>query len=263
MPNWVINKVKFSNKGKEILDKIIVVNDDKEELDENDVRFDFNKILPMPTSLNVASGGYDNMAIQYTLLKMSFSQFEKTIRKLKETKANFYGDYFSKIYRNKKYTLEELESVAEKFEQQLKDNKKDLFDEVDYEDLGIKNLEELGNVYLNNIINYGTDSWYDWCVNNWGTKWNAYRTYRNSDDEVGFETAWSCPFEVLKELSKQYKDVEIDVQYADEDIGSNCGEFVLLNGEIKEEIDIQNTTDFALDVWGYDKEEYYQERNEE
>lgn len=261
MPNWVINKVKFSNKGKEILDKIIVVNDDKEELDEDDVRFDFNKILPMPTSLDVVSGGYDDTAMQYALLKMDIPKLKETIEKLKSIHTGFYGNYFNKIYTHKKYSLEELEKENDEFKENLK--KKDHYLMANYTKMGIKNLEELGNVYLNNIIDYGADSWYDWCVNNWGTKWNACETYRNSDDEVEFETAWGCPFEVLKELSKQYKDVEIDVQYADEDIGSNCGEFVLLNGEIKEEIDIQDTTDFALDVWGYDKEEYYQERNEE
>ena len=32
MPNWVTNKVKFKSRGKEIIDKIIKVDKDKEEL---------------------------------------------------------------------------------------------------------------------------------------------------------------------------------------------------------------------------------------
>ena len=171
MPNWVINKVKFSDKGKEILDKIIVVNDDKEELDEDDVRFDFNKILPMPTSLDVVSGGYDDVAMQYALLKMDIPKLKETIEKLKSIHTGFYGNYFNKIYTHKKYSLEELEKENDEFKENLK--KKDHYLMANYTKMGIKNLEELGNVYLNNIINYGADSWYDWCINNWGTKWNA------------------------------------------------------------------------------------------
>ena len=33
---------------------------------------------------------------------------------------------------------------------------------------------ELGKKYHNNLMKYGCTTWYDWCWNNWGTKWNAY-----------------------------------------------------------------------------------------
>lgn len=36
----------------------------------------------------------------------------------------------------------------------------------------------------------------------------------------------------MVELSKQYPNSEISVDYADEDIGSNCGSYVLKNGEL-------------------------------
>lgn len=66
----------------------------------------------------------------------------------------------------------------------------------------------------------------------WGTKWNACEAQH--DIEAGtaeFETAWSCPEGVLVALSKRFPDVEIEVQYADEDIGSNVGQFRLKAGE--------------------------------
>lgn len=100
---------------------------------------------------------------------------------------------------------------------------------------------------------------------NWGCKWNATRTYVISDDEVEFETPWSCPVEVLKELSRQFSGVEIYVEYADEDYGSNCGYFTLLNGEFDEFVDMDGDTDFALRVQGYGEdeiEEYYKEMAE-
>ena len=256
MPNWVINKVKFSSRGKEIIDKITSTNNDEEYVD-------FNKIIPMPKTLNITSGGNDRDAMQYALLKMDTLQLKQTIEKLKETYTSFYGNYFKKIYRHKKYTLEELEKVAKEFEEKLNSGKQDRFNEVDYKELGVNNLEDLGNVYINNILQYGADSWYDWCCENWGTKWNASDTYIIDDNEIEFSTAWSCPLNIFKELSKQFSGVEIAVDFADEDIGSNCGKITFLNGEMEEYIDMDGNTDFALEVWGYDKEEYYTMINEE
>ena len=256
MPNWVINKVRFSSRGKEIIDKITSTNNDEEYVD-------FNKIIPMPKTLNITSGGNDRDAMQYALLKMDALQLKQTIEKLKETSTSFYGNYFEKIYSCKKYTLEELEKVAKEFEEKLNSGKQDRFNEVDYKELGVNNLEDLGNVYINNILQYGADSWYDWCCENWGTKWNSSDTYIIDDTEIEFSTAWSCPVNIFKELSKQFSGVEIAVDFADEDIGSNCGKITFLNGEIEEYIDMDGNTDFALEVWGYDKEEYYTMINEE
>ena len=256
MPNWVINKVKFSSRGKEIIDKITSTNNDEEYVD-------FNKIIPMPKTLNITSGGNDRDAMQYALLKMDALQLKQTIEKLKETSTSFYGNYFEKIYSCKKYTLEELEKVAKEFEEKLNSGKQDRFNEVDYKELGVNNLEDLGNVYINNILQYGADCWYDWCRENWGTKWNVSDTYIIDDTEIEFSTAWSCPVNIFKELSKQFSGVEIAVDFADEDIGSNCGKITFLNGEIEEYIDMDGNTDFALEIWGYDKEEYYTMINEE
>ena len=254
MPNWVTNKVKFKSRGKEIIDKISSTDNDEEYVD-------FNKIIPRPKTLNITSGGNDRYAMQYALLKMSVSKFKKTIKRLEEIPTSFYGNYFAKIYNHKRYTLAELEEVAKEFKKKIKD--KDPLDEVDYKELGVKNLKDLGNVYINNILQYGADSWYDWCCENWGTKWNATNTYIVDDTEIEFSTAWSCPVNIFKELSRQFSGVEIVVEFADEDIGTNCGKITFLNGEIEEYIDMDGDTDFALEVCGYDKEEYYAMINEE
>ena len=253
MPNWVTNKVKFKNRGGEIINKIISTNE----------QIDFNKIIPRPKTLDIPSGSSDIYAMQYALLKMNIPKLKETIEKLKTTSTSFYGNYFAKIYRNKKYTLEELEKVAKEFKEQLENDKQDSSDEVNYKDLGINSLEDLGNVYINNILQYGADSWYDWCCENWGTKWNATSTYIVDDTEIEFDTAWDCPVNIFKELSRQFSGVEIVVEFADEDVGSNCGIITFLNGEIEEYIDMNGDTDFALEVLGYDKEEYYEMMNEE
>lgn len=113
----------------------------------------------------------------------------------------------------------------------------------------------------NLIAKYGANNWYDWCIANWGTKWNSYEvSYSDDKKKIVFDTAWSCPLPVIEALSEKFKDTTFTLKYADEDIGNNCGTVVLLNGEIlsQEEGDDK----FACEVKGYDYEELLKEREE-
>jgi len=66
----------------------------------------------------------------------------------------------------------------------------------------------------------------------WGTKWNACSSKAYPDEGCcKFDTAWSCPTSVLLKLSERFPDDTINVVYADEDIGSNCGTFTLKDGK--------------------------------
>jgi hypothetical protein len=53
-----------------------------------------------------------------------------------------------------------------------------------------------------NLEKYGYKDWYDWCVDNWGTKWNSYDVSIN-EDSIGFNTAWSPPTPVIIELAEK------------------------------------------------------------
>jgi hypothetical protein len=61
-----------------------------------------------------------------------------------------------------------------------------------------------------NLKDYGYKNWYDWSVANWDTKWNAYSCYTLEDEsltledlsDIGFQTAWSPPINVIRELAK-------------------------------------------------------------
>lgn len=69
----------------------------------------------------------------------------------------------------------------------------------------------------------------------WGTKWNAYEPKAYPDDgHCEFNTAWSCPMGFFEKLSERFPDDLIEVTYADEDIGSNCGIFAVKSGKIIE-----------------------------
>lgn len=81
-----------------------------------------------------------------------------------------------------------------------------------------------------------TSNWYGWSCQNWGTKWNGYETEVtpvNGDlCQLKFDTAWSHPAPVVDELSRRFPDEPIDVQWADEDLGSNVGTYTIKGGEV-------------------------------
>ena len=61
------------------------------------------------------------------------------------------------------------------------------------------------------------DRWYDWRVQNWDTKWDAYDVVITDNDpeclEVEFNTAWSPPEAICNELREKYPDVSISWFY--------------------------------------------------
>ena len=101
----------------------------------------------------------------------------------------------------------------------------------------------------------------EWSVANWGTKWNAYGYDEYTDysgcDELTFKTAWSAPHPILKKLSELFPDISFKHQWADEDIGMNCGERSYLGGEITDWFIPEGirATEFALEIWDYEPPE--------
>lgn len=100
---------------------------------------------------------------------------------------------------------------------------------------------ELGKQYLSNIVKYGFRTWYDWAINNWGTKWNAYSIRSENKNIIFFDTAWSNVLNLIKELSLKFPEVEFYYKWADEDCGHNCGEAEVINGESEAFVHINNS----------------------
>ena len=77
-----------------------------------------------------------------------------------------------------------------------------------------------------------------------GTKWNAYDCYKSryidtknyklkiAEWTIVFDTDRSTPFPIWEALALQYPDLTFDIQYADEDIGYNCGTIKIENWKI-------------------------------
>lgn len=97
----------------------------------------------------------------------------------------------------------------------------------------------VGSVDFNKIISMpdDVDSHY-WCIAQWGTKWNSYGYTADTgfkDGKLTFLTAWSAPHPILEKLSEMYPDIKFEHEWADEDIGMNCGRHIYFDGERTEE----------------------------
>lgn len=105
---------------------------------------------------------------------------------------------------------------------------------------------------------YGATNWYEWHVQNWGTKWSAYDMDRefslssNKDGQIKatirFNTAWSAPHPVIEKLSEMFKELEISLTWADEDTGQNVGTMVFSGGETIEEDIPEGGSKWAFEV---------------
>lgn len=96
--------------------------------------------------------------------------------------------------------------------------------------------------------------WYQWHIAFWGTKWNAYDGYTKigkTQLTFVFSTAWSAPFHVYEKLTELGYD--LDIRYADEDIGSNCGMITYDASEHRldhyVESELTNPDSFAKYTW--------------
>ena len=68
-----------------------------------------------------------------------------------------------------------------------------------------------------NVAQFGHKDWYDWCVANWGTKWDARDIdYDDGSDTVFFNTAWSPPIELFNWFARQYPDSEMQLEFIEE-----------------------------------------------
>lgn len=72
------------------------------------------------------------------------------------------------------------------------------------------------------IANYGTASWYDWSVAEWGTKWDAASTsFSITDTEavVTFDTAWSPPQKWLDKVVEAHPEGRTQLAFSEGGMG--------------------------------------------
>lgn len=167
-------------------------------LASEDRQIDFNRVIPMPVSLHDP----DPQQME--------SRAKAALGMFKEPTGE----------------PESLSDLTDRME--LSTTIKGLFKPIERESIGL--LIQA----IQNIAEYGFAYWYPWAVHNWGTKWNAYEV-ESDGDFVTFQTAWAHPEPVFLKLSAENPEISIKVEYADEDIGSNCGTVVYKAGAIEQQ----------------------------
>lgn len=245
MPNYVINKIRFDC-GEEKLQEILAAiqaEPDGERESFGPGTIDFDKLIPMPESLNIESGSSTDHGIELYLTsvnplaegfgtdKMDADSFSDLLGKL--NRSRMFGSYRSSLSNGEISEISKHESVEK--------------------------LIDLGRQAVSNLLEYGAATWYEWRNRHWNTKWNACDCQYDGDNTIEFQTAWSAPHPILEELTARFPGVYITHQWADEDIGSGCGQLEYLNGECVGDLTPESDTDaleFAVDLWGYTPEDY-------
>lgn len=184
----------------------------------------FNRIIPMPESLNIECGS-------------------RTDRGLKAYKDFVYVYTFAGTEEKDLMNIPKEKEAA--FLRVRQDIRRDEW--------------ELGKAAFQNERKYGAPTWYEWARQSWGTKWSAYNAEIVEDNTIMFNTAWSRAMPVIQKLAENFPDIHFEYCWADEDLGVNTGMAEFEGGEIIHdeffEAQSKEAYELAADLWGLDLEE--------
>lgn len=214
MPNWVANKIDLSKISKQKFNEISEFMKSKDPDTGEINEFDFNELVPMPKELEIEDSTDTDKGMEVRL-----SELKKAGRTIKSLR--------------KKYP--EIKSI-ETFKK-------------DY-----PKIYQLGCRAVSNVDKYGYPTWYRWCNQNWGTKWNSSDVDISFTEQViTFQTPWDAPEPIIKAFAKKLSKVKFKWIYADENCGSNTG-FFEYDGKDLTEISPEDSSSAAyalyVECWG-------------
>ena len=246
MANIIETQFKLQGKVKDI-------NAVRQEIKSDSSAIDFNKLVPMPKSLDISenSDKYFNIVCSFIRKNNneipSLDEFKKQpVFKHDEELMNFLG---------KDYIDKRLTSVIGRY----KNSSQKVIDEA----------ADIGDILIDNFEKYGATTWYCWCYANWGTKWNAMEAeldevFGNEDDErlvSGFiQTANACPVPILEKIADicHKHSVTITGIYADEGSADYTGVFTNQNKDgkfyITDDLTNEQHNRIFRWIWDYDPE---------
>lgn len=215
MPNWCFNELTIKDNSHEILSEVkkfcIGSEWDKDKKRMNHF-FDFNRILKMPESMNIECGSRTDDSCRYYCMKNDKDVPKASLR---------HPLRFSRNADGKLLSVEEYE-------------KDEHFGQEEF---------ELGHKVYTNLVKYGFVGWYDWAIENWGTKWNScdsdgdFQDVTDNEIFIQFDTAWTAPFPVIMKLSEDFPTAEITLHASyeggdDDDVVTYKNGFVIHEEEI-------------------------------
>lgn len=215
MPNWVTTQINITG-SEEAIKKLL-------EYVQGNGDFDFNKVIRMPKSLLLPESSTKTEYLRAYFASLDEGERTKAINAYDKKSPSIFGSIAEKLATP--LTAEERNTLVTKTQR----NKEDYLPICNSTD-----PEKIGETYYNNAVKYSASTWYDWAIQNWGTKWNAcdvnVSDNENRSADISFDTAWSYAYPILRKLAKKFKELVFDVWYADEDYGYNCGHVRYENG---------------------------------
>ena len=207
MPNYTDCTLSFEGEKARVEELLAFVKSD-------DNVFDLNKIIPMPERLSLCHGSLENNEIKAIMIALnpiadSYCDIEKL--NPKEYKA-----LCKSVARFCPYAVNAaIDAVNRGCMKNI-----DLTDDI-----------RSGQLYLDNIRDYGCPTWYEWRTYNWGTKWNTCDSeYRPETNTITFRTAWAFPEPALTALSAKFPDVKIMLDFDDFEGSRSAGTVEFKNG---------------------------------
>lgn len=218
----------------------------REELMQKNVAagvLDFGKLIPMPESLNITCGSATDIGIRLYLSAAAGKEWEAL-----------------SPYQSEKVSDERLTELEYLYPGKMFKSEEELLKKTEHYDM--ERLVALGKTAVENKEQYGVETWYDWCIDHWGTKWNAYSIDDESvceENQFRFLTAWSAPHPVIEKLAELYPSLQIMHQWADEDLGYNIGERNYQNGALQMALELGDGSETAIrcacELFQYDADE--------
>lgn len=244
MPNHVTNIITFSGDEEQISRVLESIKNDEYGLGT----ISFNKIIPMPESLNMEAGSIENHSINLYL--SAINPMNDVYPGTEKMSGDEFVSLWKRLKRNVRFSPEALIPLNEADSRTMPGKSVDV-------------MLAMGKAYVDNLLKYGAATWYDWRIENWDTKWDAYGFDKDHEYDgsgvIRFCTAWAAPHKVIGKLSEMFPEMEVEHKWADEDIGHNCGRHIYQGGERIEEYYPESEKDriiFASDVIGFDPAEY-------
>jgi hypothetical protein len=200
----------------------------------------FEKIKPMPDALRIECGSRNDGALKL------YTEFAKESAGIAEI-GIMMGDKGADTV--KRLTAELMTNYNKRTEKDPE-------------------LLSFGEKLFNNIRDYGAPTWYEWSIQNWGSKWNAYSQERLDDTTILFDTANKDVRNLMQELSNKYPDLLMSYKFAEEQWGNHTGEFEFEGGECNYELVPDNHSEearaIARELLGNEpvREEEAEEENE-
>ena len=205
MPNHITNRLTINGSPDEVKKVLEAIGSAHEN--DDPMYIDFNKIKPMPESLNIESGS--NTDVGMSLYNIVSKGMESA--PVPEWTAKHIQSMLDEA--NLPFTDAGIQQFTQNTERG-------------------QELYNLGKIANENLAAYQARDWYGWSIREWGTKWNAYDQSLEGNT-ITFLTAWSGVPELLQQVAAQYPNIEFEYMYADEDWGQNTGDFIFKGDDIR------------------------------